>query len=68
MTVRDMLELSSQDDIVFDLFNCDTEGCIHGIEMTVNGCYDDDIEEILDCELMSWDIENGVICFNYSME
>lgn len=68
MTVRDALEMSSQDDIIFDLFDCDTEDCHRNIEMPINGIYDDEIEEILDCELVSWDIENGIICFNYTSE
>lgn len=61
MTVYDFLSMCTQDWIDIDLFDCDAEESV-----TINISDMDDLdEEILEAEMMSWDIDNGRLCINY---
>lgn len=65
MTVREFLELCTQDWIEVEFFNCDTEESItEPIEYVRD--YGDH-EDIAEAEIMSWDIDNGKLCINYSI-
>lgn len=63
-TVYDFLNLCTQDWIDIDLFDCDTEE-----STTINIADMNDLDQdILYAEVMSWDVDNGKVCINYSKE
>lgn len=59
MTVGEFLEMCTQDWIKVDFFDCENEN------ETTTAYIGEVREDILDAEMMSWDIDNGRICINY---
>ena len=61
-TVYDFLNLCTQDWIDIDLFDCDTEE-----STTINIADMNDLDQdVLYAEVMSWDINGGRLCINFS--
>lgn len=65
LTVREFLEMCTQDWIDVDLFNCDTEDCI---TIYIGDMDDEEYEEIMEANVESWDVGNEKICINYSTD
>lgn len=70
MTIREFLELAI--DNCEDVILCN---CTENAENIFTGtCYDalnseaEEIEEALDAEILSWNMEDGVICLNFYLE
>ena len=59
LTVREFLELCTQDWIDIDLFNCDTEDCI---TINIEDMDDEEYEEIMEGNVESWDVDCNKIC------
>lgn len=66
MTVREFLEMCTQDYILVDLFDCEGERDL--ITINVGDYEDEQYEDIMEAEMMSWDIENNRICINYLIQ
>ena len=64
LTVRDFLEMCTQDWIDVDLFNCDTTDCI---TINIADIDEDEYEEIMEGNVDSWDVNCDKICINYSI-
>lgn len=64
LTVREFLEMCTQDWIDVDLFNCDTDDCI---TINISDMDDEEYEEIIEGNVESWDVDYGKICINYSI-
>ena len=63
ITVRDFVELATD-----NIFECNIYD-INAEDITFSGTLDDIPDEILDCELCSWDTAtDGKISFNIEME
>ena len=63
MTVREFIDMCTQDWIDIDLFNCDTS---ESTTMYIGDVDDEKYEELMSAEFMSWDIsDGGSICINY---
>ncbi len=65
LTVREFLELCTQDWIDVDLFNCDTDDCI---TINIEDMDNEEYEEIMEANIESWDVGNEKICINYSTD
>lgn len=66
MTVREFLEMCTQDYILVDLFDCEEERDL--ITINIGDYEDEQYEDIMEAEMMSWDIENNRICINYLIQ
>ena len=66
MTVREFLEMCTQDYILVDLFDCGEERDL--ITINIGDYEDEQYEDIMKAEMMSWDIENNRICINYLIQ
>ena len=64
LTVREFLELCTQDWIDVDLFNCDTDDYI---TINISDMDNEEYEEIMEGNVESWDADCGKICINYSI-
>ncbi len=64
LTVRDFLEMCTQDWIDVDLFNCDTTDCI---TINIADIDEEEYEEIMEGNAESWDVNYDKICINYSI-
>lgn len=70
MTVRDFLELAVENYEEIILCDC-TEGAENIYTGTIyNALHSEaeEIEEALDAEISSWDMEDGILCLNFCLE